>query len=303
MDDFQTISRELSLPEVPHVDVNPLNVSRWINYLDSHVTSSPIYKNLKEFLDAFPSVNLLNVPEQYMLYCFMYGRSLETPYTPNTPRHIHTPVVHVIRSPVTPDTLQSEASLWSFTPHSTRSATSSIHPSSIEHFDDEDDFTPVDYDVRRQTAVRTANLRTLPDSPVVRQRNISDDEFSPVEYTERRQTNVQTANLKTMESPQVMRKKVDSPSMTYDFVDFDNVEISHQSGEIQGDTSSRPFLKTEVLSARITKQEAKKQKKRDSKKRKSRKGSKKSDKQSPEERENYRTSSIKRRPDDDFSKY
>lgn len=293
-----------------------------------------------EFLKALPSVNILNVPEQYLLYCFLYGCSCETLYNSE---HIDVPVVEVVRSPVTPDTLQSEASLWSFTPLSTRSVSTSIHPrndtipsrpksaepssmsrlfrsnqqmglpvsqsidaysqNSVDDFssinDDKDDFSPIDYDERRQTAVHTANVRTLSDSPLLRHQDFTEDEFFPVEYSERRQTNVHTASLKNIESPQVAKKKVDSnlPPSIYNFVDFENVEITHQGRETDGDSSSRPRLQTEVHSARIAKQEVKKQKKRDSKKSKSRKGSKKSDKQSPEEKENYRTPSIKRRSD------
>ena len=294
----------------------------------------------------------------------MYGRSLETPYSADTPRRraVNVPVVEVIWSPIIPETLHSEASLWSFTPLSIRSAltTSSIHPSdttrlrprsaepsttastmsglfrdnqqmglplarsvdayshnsmddlsSIEYFDDDDnDFGPVDYNVRRQTNVRTANIHTLPDSGLFEQRIAADEEdFSPVQYTERRQTNVHTASLKTMESPRRVKRDINESEIgvefpsSYDVVDFENVEISHRGGEAGGNTSSRPRLQTDFRSARIIKQEAKKQRKRESKKKKSRSGSRKSDKQSPEERENYRTPSIKRRANKDEPEY
>ena len=338
MEDFLSISRELSLPEIPHLEVTPLNVARWINYLEaqplngtaitassspsSSTTSEQQYcKNLEEFVELFPSVKLLKLPEQYLLYCFMYGRSQELNlYTSSL--DMRPEVVEVMRSPVTPDTLQSEANLWSFTPPSTQSRLTpnqslgvwnnnnnsfpsrrprSAEPSSsttstmqrlfrdnqqmglpvvrsidayshnsrddlssLEYFDDDDesdDFGPVDYDTRRQTEIRTANIKrfSIPSDDEEKEKNLPpvvmhhvvEQDFSPVDYSERRQTNVRTANVMKMESPQIQNKYMkkaitqypssnyhSSPQSTtsspsegrqYDVVDFESsVEISNQ---------------------------------------------------------------------------
>ena len=108
-----------------------------------------------------------------------------------------------------------------------------------DFFVDDDDLSPVDYTTRRQTSVHTASLR--------RQADNDDDELTPVDYDVRRQT-VSSAVLRQTESHVISSKNTEGED---NFIDFGNVELTHNTSESQEPNNFRPRVQTEVRSAEI----------------------------------------------------
>lgn len=208
------LSTDLSGPELPHLHVIPINIARWIRYFESR-DHKPIITDLEHFSNTYSAVSKLNIPERYLLLCYTYGRSVDRNDPGNIDserRSVHSEtlgVVEIIRSPVTPESLHSTASAWSFTP--TRGATSRFSDNeetdiSLDPYPrskSENDFVSSS----TQRLFRNNASMGLPVARSVDAYNqysrddesvdflTNDDDLSPVDYTTRRQTSVRTAGL------------------------------------------------------------------------------------------------------------
>uniref|UniRef100_A0A7M5X174 Uncharacterized protein n=1 Tax=Clytia hemisphaerica TaxID=252671 RepID=A0A7M5X174_9CNID len=262
--EMEMVSHDISRPELPRVHIIALNMARWIQYLINKRTTFPL-KSFQQFTDSLPSIKSLNQPEQYALYCFMYGRSLEIqetpPITPTNPQ-----VVEAIHSPITPQTLHSEANM-SFTPMSTRtdfsiprSFTLPERPKSTDPFIDLSTtggrhytFSDQDSSVSFPRAARSIDAYSQHSrddlSTIFGEAVEFDDELSPVDYTTRRQTEIHLSQLKTIDSPEVSRVRSPQRNDSFEFVDFNDATITHTEPSDESDFRRR--LQTEVKSAKV----------------------------------------------------
>jgi len=72
--DLSIVSTRMHDTELPHYDIEPQNIAYWIHRIES----SGNYKSassLTDFRNQFPEMINLSESEQYLLFCYFYGRS------------------------------------------------------------------------------------------------------------------------------------------------------------------------------------------------------------------------------------